>query len=87
MVGTGTRLQVSTCNEHTDFDTIISIYTGTCDDLTCVANDDDSCGFVDGASIAEFDSTLGTIYYLVVHGYLGAVGDYGISVTEVAAKS
>ncbi len=43
-------------------DTRVSIYTGTCDELTCVAEDDDGGdGFT---SITSFSAVTGTTYYI-----------------------
>lgn len=43
-------------------DTRLSIYTGTCDELTCVAqSDDEGEGFT---SIASFNAITGTTYYI-----------------------
>jgi hypothetical protein len=43
-------------------DTRLSVYTGTCDELTCLTNDDDGgAGFT---SIVNFDAITGTTYYI-----------------------
>jgi hypothetical protein len=43
-------------------DTRLSVYTGTCDELTCLTNDDDGgAGFT---SIVNFDAVTGTTYYI-----------------------
>ena len=45
-----------------DLDTRVHIYEGTCDDLTCVAGDDDSGeGYL---SVVSFYSYAGQIYYI-----------------------
>ena len=39
--GTGNEVTVTTCLPGTNFDTYLSVYEGTCGDLTCVAGNDD----------------------------------------------
>ncbi|NNE29083.1 MAG: T9SS type A sorting domain-containing protein [Saprospiraceae bacterium] len=54
-------MTISSCIDNVD--TRVSVYTGTCGSLVCVASDDDGCG-------AQFQSTLttpvtsGTTYYI-----------------------
>jgi hypothetical protein len=64
VMGTGALLQATTC-ESANFDTVISVYTGNCGALTCVASDDDGCGFT---SQVNFQSVPGTVYRIFVHG-------------------
>ena len=73
MVGGGRDVAVSTCSEETQFDTKIAIYSGNCDgddsgndvsnSLTCVAEDDDSCGI---ASTVTWFAEQDTLYYILV---------------------
>ena len=84
VAGTGTKLEASTCNDLTEFDTRINVYSGSCDALTCVGADDDSCAVTPSASRVAWDSVLGTDYFIVVHGASGSTGGFGISVEEVS---
>lgn len=53
---------VTSTNDPNQTDTRVSIYTGTCDDLTCLAFDDDG-GEVFTSEVA-FSVTSGTTYYI-----------------------
>jgi hypothetical protein len=44
VVGTGLNLTASTCNPGTDFDTQLSVFTGSCTSLVCVDGNDDIGG-------------------------------------------
>ena len=80
-----TTLDISTCNADTDFDTKLSIFDA-CDGQEIYYIDDN---YVNGACSYDnywaylVDVVLdpGT-YYIVVDGYGGQVGNYGISVEE-----
>ena len=41
IVGSGIGITATTCVEETDFDTQISVYTGSCDALQCLVGNDD----------------------------------------------
>ena len=61
-----------------DFDTMLSIYTGTAlNALTVVIRDDDSGGNL--TSQASFNATAGTTYSFAVDGYAGAAGNLALS--------
>lgn len=49
-----------------DFDPEINIYSGTCDNFTCVTGDDDGGGGLDALATVTA-SVIGTTYYLYVH--------------------
>ena len=69
MVGGGREVTVSTCGEETLFDTKIAIYSGDCgttgdsSSLSCVAEDDDTCGI---ASTVTWFAAEGELYYILV---------------------
>ena len=69
MVGGGREVTVSTCGEETLFDTKIAIYSGNCgttgesSNLSCVAEDDDTCGI---ASTVTWFAAEGELYYILV---------------------
>lgn len=69
--GTGMTLyEITTCNSFTDFDTEISLFTGSCGSFTCVDGnlDDPSCGNGSGLSTIQVNPTTNTTYYVYVKG-------------------
>jgi hypothetical protein len=78
--GTGQMVTVSACDDATTFDARLSLFTGTCDNLDCVAHTSSSCGESDSI---QFTSMLGSMFYLFVHGPdETAVGDFALSMEE-----
>ncbi|MCA1800219.1 MAG: hypothetical protein LC650_02905, partial [Actinobacteria bacterium] len=85
-------VSLETCLGQTNFDTDLSVFTGSCDDLTCFDGFDGD-GHIDGDSECEvqswaaggdgaiFTAPAGT-YYIMVHGF-GATtsGDFTLSVS------
>ncbi|MBK9760791.1 MAG: T9SS type A sorting domain-containing protein [Flavobacteriales bacterium] len=68
---------LSTCADF-DYDTRINVYTGDCDALECVAGNDDGpfgCGF---GSEVIFTATATSTYSVLVQGYNGDVGAFGL---------
>lgn len=86
--GTGYTMEVNTCNEITDYDTSLSVYTsgdGSCSNLQCVEGneDDDSCWYRDGyVSRISWCSELGRTYYILVHGYARKFGTFQLEVKD-----
>jgi hypothetical protein len=82
--GTGKGIVASTCGEETNFDTQISIYSGSCDDLECVASNDDTanegCNF--GHSAVTWFGEEGVVYRIRVHGYGSSRGQFELSLGE-----
>lgn len=78
--GTGQQVTVSTCSNFTDFDTKLSVFSGSCDGLSCVAGNDDAsgCGL---KSEVDFVSTPGATYYIFLAGYNGATGNAEVSIS------
>ncbi|MCW5519642.1 T9SS type A sorting domain-containing protein [Aureitalea sp. L0-47] len=81
--GLVTDILVSTCSTNTDYDTKISVYTGDCTvlPLTCVAGNDDSPNCTNFQSEVEFQSDGNTTYYILVHGFGGATGNFELNMT------
>ncbi|MBX2829507.1 MAG: T9SS type A sorting domain-containing protein [Flavobacteriaceae bacterium] len=80
--GLVTDILLDTCSDNTDYDTKISVYTGDCSSLplTCVAgNDDGDCP--NFQSEVEFQSDGNTTYYILVHGFNGAIGNFELTMT------
>ena len=63
------------------FDTLLAVYTGsTVSNLTAVAADDDSGGFLAGQ--ASFNAVAGTTYHIDVDGLAGATGNIVLSLSQ-----
>ncbi|NNL81635.1 MAG: hypothetical protein HKO67_14190, partial [Flavobacteriaceae bacterium] len=79
--GTGDDVTASLCNSG--FDTKIGIFSGSCDELTCVGGNDDNfsaCGSGFRSEI-EFSTVAGTSYYIYVTGFSENAGDYQLDIT------
>lgn len=75
-------LRVLTCGSN--FDTVLALYEGSCDDLSRVACNDDTsfCSGSDGTSresVVSYAVTAGQTYYIYAAGYAGAGGDLQIT--------
>ena len=85
--GNGARFRAHTCNVlGTTFDTKISVYRGSCNNLECVRANDDApiaadCGTSTHSSVT-WDSVPGVTYYILVHGFLGAAGEFVLGLEE-----
>ena len=76
--GTAAQLLISTCETHS-YDTKISVFRGTCDDLVCVGGNDDGTGCNYGSSYA-FTGQEATTYYILIHGYAANTGTFDLEV-------
>lgn len=83
ITGNGGSLKLSTCDNAT-FDSKISVYSGNCGSLYCVAGNDDSPNCSYFTSEVEFTTEAGKIYYAMVHGFGTTVGNFTISATSSA---
>lgn len=79
--GTGEDVTLSTCSGATNFDTKISVFTGLCDQLICVAGSDDAPNCPANRSAVVFPTTVGTAYLVLVHGYDQDQGDFELAMT------
>lgn len=73
---------VSTCGS--EFDTVLSVYSGPCGTITPVAgacNDDNGPACAGEQASLTFNATAGTLYWFVVSGFSGATGNLTISVS------
>lgn len=85
----GANMIVTTCNPGTNFDTVLTIWRigshGECA-LTYIDCNDDSTvpgcalGGVNRKSRVSMETSPGWIYYVQVTGYLGATGDFDLTV-------
>jgi hypothetical protein len=78
--GLVTDITITMCNGTTDYDSKLSVYTGDCaaPPFTCVVGNDDTCGL---QSEVSFQSDGATTYYILVHGFGGATGNFEIEMT------
>ena len=81
--GLPANILLSTCSANTDYDTKISVYTGDCTSLplTCVAGNDDSPNCTNFQSEVEFQTDGNTTFYILVHGFGGATGNFELNMT------
>lgn len=77
VVGNGGLITASLCT-GTGYDSKINVFSGDCSNLVCVGGNDDFCGI---QSEYSWTGTPGTMYYILVQGYLGAVGNFTLTVT------
>ncbi|MBK8498521.1 MAG: hypothetical protein IPL52_06805 [Flavobacteriales bacterium] len=78
--GTGDDVTLSTCS-GTTFDSKISVFTGTCNALACIAGSDDAPNCPGNTSSATFHTLTSTTYYVMVHGYDQSQGDFTLAMT------
>lgn len=81
VLGTGDVMRANTCDSITNFDTFISVYSGDCRSLECVATDDDGCGSV--SSLITWVSEPTVTYYIHVQGYNAQIkDDFGLTLSS-----
>ena len=78
-VGNGGAMSAGLCGSS--YDTRISVFSGDCGALSCVANNDDSCGL---QSVAGWDSEDGVTYRILVHGFSTRSGNFILTVDQSA---
>ena len=78
--GSGDDATLSTCL-NSSYDTKISVFTGTCSALACVAGNDDGPACPGNTSEVTFQTTAGTSYLVLVHGYNGEEGNFTLRLT------
>jgi hypothetical protein len=85
--GSGSAISISACTNTTNYHAAVSVFEGSCDNLTCVAGMDfilDFCEFGSAGPVTWLAKN-GTTYHVYVHGGGGvdvSVGSYGLTVTE-----
>ncbi len=73
---------LTTCSPNSNFDTKIRVYQGTCSELVCVAgNDDAACPTLSTLSTVTFEAQAATLYYILVHGFGSAEGEFELSLS------
>jgi hypothetical protein len=88
LLGTGGKVAVSLCNEITDFDTQLSVFTGdSCDSLICLSGNDEAeaeeCGFT---SELQFHTEPFQKYLVAVHGFQSATGNFAIFLEDLGGE-
>ena len=79
--GFASEYVVSLCDGGTSYDSKLTVYVGDdCDNLVCVGDNDDSCGL---QSEVAFSGDGSSTYYILVHGFGGASGDFSLNVNCV----
>lgn len=81
VMGNGGNISVTTCSDLSNYDTKISVWSGACGALACVngIDDDASCSFSTLLSTMSWASTPGVEYFVMVHGFSSAVGDFELT--------
>ena len=80
IVGNGGPLTASTCNQAS-YDTKISIFSGNCGALVCEGGNDDAGGCSGFTSEVTVNTNPGTLYYVLVHGFGSATGNFDLTTT------
>ena len=79
--GNGELMTAALCGST--YDTYISVFSGgldgDCGNLSCVTNNDDSCGL---QSSSSWNSQPDVIYYVLVHGFSTSAGAYSLTVSS-----
>lgn len=80
LAGDGREYSLDLCGS--EFDTVIAVFSGSCDELQCVAWNDDflGCDFKSKTSVC---AAVGTNYYIAVGGFDGDTGNYELVVTDI----
>lgn len=79
VTGEGWLINLSTCGQA-DFDTKLSVYSGDCDSLVCVAGLDDTPGCIGFTTSINFYGEVGVTYYVLVHAFSSGVGTFDLTV-------
>jgi hypothetical protein len=83
LVGTGTRITVTTCGGP-QWDGQLAVYCGDCGNLSCVGGNDDGCqppGFGQPSTF-RWCAAEGVTYLIRVYGWGGATGNFVLEVSE-----
>lgn len=81
--GDNMLVTITTCSS-VGYDSRLTVYSGTCGSLTCVTANDDagsSCSFSTLRSTVSFNALSGTDYYIFVHGFGTATGNFELTFT------
>ncbi|QIE58097.1 HYR domain-containing protein [Rasiella rasia] len=81
-VGNGNFTRLTTCNQA-NYDTKISVFTGSCGALVCETGVDDAAGCAGFTTELDFCTTNGTTYLVLIHGFSNAIGDFDLSLVDL----
>ncbi len=82
-VGNGrNRVILNTCT-GTTYDSKLTVFTGTCAALSCVAGNDDACGLQ--SQVAVTTTGANTTYRVLVHGFGSATGPFTLTASQLAS--
>ncbi|MCA9244475.1 MAG: hypothetical protein KDA32_11000 [Phycisphaerales bacterium] len=90
VIGTGTTITATTCFTQTNYDTTLQVYCGDCNELRCVAQNDDPTGTPPECQLAgatrkarvSWCSELGARYLIRVDGFLGEMGTFRLQFSQ-----
>jgi hypothetical protein len=84
VIGNGDSLSVTTCaGDVFEYDTKLGVFCGSCDNLLCVAGDDDDTCPINGLySRVRWCSELGRTYFIYVTGFSTNSGTYHLVVND-----
>lgn len=71
------NVEMDLCSTSPSWDSKLSVYEGDCDALICVTGNDDFCGLLSGVS---FLAQPGINYYVLVHGFGTATGNFQLDI-------
>ena len=83
VIGTGKELVASTCSKFTDFNSRVSVFTGTCGDRTCVERSKVNFGCGEKGSSVRWLSVDGDLYHILVSGIdFEEFGNFALTIGE-----
>ncbi|MEM9820531.1 MAG: hypothetical protein AAF985_05645, partial [Bacteroidota bacterium] len=91
--GTGMRFyEISTCDAGTTIDTEVSVYFGTCNNLTCLDGNDNDGTCTEGGGASSSTTTVSTLvdggeptnYYVYVKGQASSVGNFALNINDLS---
>jgi subtilisin-like proprotein convertase family protein len=90
-LGTGNDTVLSMCenssNGFADFDTKLSVFCPDCAEPICVDGNDDEAGCNFHSTVGPFGTEAGATYLVLVHGFGGAVGNFGLDYIDTGVPS
>ncbi|MEM1111207.1 MAG: hypothetical protein AAGI11_04805 [Pseudomonadota bacterium] len=88
VAGTGGLITADTCSGGTNYDTKLSVFSGSPGSLVCIAGNDDDfnapCG--NFQSRVSWSSNANEPYYLLVHGFSGDRGAFDLNIAGAAIE-
>jgi len=80
VAGTGETLTATTCNQAA-YDTKINVFCLDCEDLVCVAGNDDGAGCAGFTSEISWCSEVGADYGILIQGFGGETGAFDLTLS------